>query len=71
MREQIKVILEENHCDLLEGMETREFNKILAHFSDIFTHMNDSSLSIQGKNINILNCYAKLKQICCPCGVGE
>ena len=41
-------------------MEYPEFNQILAYLSDIFTRMNDLSLSLQSKNINIFNCYEKL-----------
>ncbi|XP_037800341.1 protein ZBED8-like [Penaeus monodon] len=60
LREEIKVFLEERHCDLLEELESQEFNQILAYLSDIFTRMNDLSLSFQGKNKNMLNCYEKL-----------
>jgi len=47
----------ESHGDLLEELESQECKQILAQFSDIFTRVNDLSLSLQGKNINTLNCH--------------
>lgn len=41
-------------------MESQEFNQMLAYFSDMFTHMNDLSASIQGKTINMLKCCKNL-----------
>ena len=41
-------------------MESQEFNQMLAYLSDIFTRMNDLSVSMQGKNISILKCREKL-----------
>ena len=41
-------------------MESKEFNQMLAYLSDIFSRMNDLSVSMQGKNINILKCCEKL-----------
>ena len=45
---------------LLEELQSQEFNPILAYLSEIFTRMNNLSLSFQGKNMNISNCYKKL-----------
>ena len=61
------------YCDLLEELKWQESNQICAYLSDIFTRMNDMSISIQGKNISILNCHKKLNasKISCLYCVGE
>ena len=60
LRKEIQVFLRERHHNLLEELESHEFNQMLAYLSDIFTRMNDLSLSLQGRSMNMLNCYEKL-----------
>ena len=57
MREEVKALLKERDYDLPKEMESQEFNQTLAYLGDIFT---GKSVSMQGKNINILKCREKL-----------
>ncbi|XP_037779480.1 protein ZBED8-like [Penaeus monodon] len=45
LREEIKVFLEESHCDLLEELESQEFTQISAYLSDIFIQIVDDNES--------------------------
>jgi len=49
LRGQVKVFLEERHCNHFEELESQEFTQIPAYFIDIFTCMNDISSSLHGK----------------------
>ena len=60
LRKEVKALLKERDYDHAKEMESKEFNQILAYLSDIFSRMNDLSVSMQGKNINILKCYEVL-----------
>uniref|UniRef100_UPI00358EB4CC protein FAM200C-like n=1 Tax=Myxine glutinosa TaxID=7769 RepID=UPI00358EB4CC len=60
LREEIKVFLEERECDLVGAFESKQFAQMLAYLADIFTRMNDLSVSLQGKGINILKACEKL-----------
>ena len=73
MRKQIKVFLEERHCDLFEDLESQEVNQTVGYLSGTVTRMGDLSLSLQSKNIIILSCYEKVNAFkhSCLCGVGE
>ena len=53
-------MLEERGSHLLRALESQEFIQMLAYLADIFTCMNDLSVSLQGKQINILKCCEKL-----------
>uniref|UniRef100_UPI00358E7D1C protein FAM200C-like n=1 Tax=Myxine glutinosa TaxID=7769 RepID=UPI00358E7D1C len=55
LQEEIKVFLEERECDLIGALESFSFSS-----ADIFTRMNDLSVSLQGKGINILKTCEKL-----------
>lgn len=61
LREEAKALLKERDNDLSKEMESKEFNQMLAYLGDIFSRMNDLSVSMQGKNVNILKCCEKLK----------
>ena len=64
LREEIKVFfLEERECDLVGALESQEFAQMLAYLADIFTRMNDLSISLQGKGINILKACEKLNSL--------
>lgn len=56
LRKEVKALLKERDYDHVKKMETKEFDQILAYLSDIFSRMNDLSVSMQGKNITILKC---------------
>ena len=60
LREEVKALLKELDYDLPKQMEPQEFNQMLGYLSDIFTRMNDLSVSIRGKHVNILKCREKL-----------
>uniref|UniRef100_UPI00358EA82C protein FAM200C-like n=1 Tax=Myxine glutinosa TaxID=7769 RepID=UPI00358EA82C len=60
LREEIKVFLEERECDLVGALESQQFAQMLAYLADIFTRMNDLSVPLQGKGINILKACEKL-----------
>ena len=55
LREEVKALPKERDFayNLQKEMESQEYNQILAYLSDIFTRMNDPSVSIQGKSTNI------------------
>ena len=53
LREEVKALPKERDYDRPKEMESQEYNQILAYMSDIFTRMNDPSVSIQGKSTNI------------------
>ena len=52
LRKEVKAFLRERDYDHVEEIESNEFNQMLAYLSDIFSRMNDLSVSMQGKNIN-------------------
>ena len=56
MRKVVKAFLKERDYDYAKEMESKEFNQILAYLSDIFSRMNNLSVSMQAKNINIIKC---------------
>ena len=60
LREEVKALLKKRDYDLSKEIESQEFNQMLAYLSDIFTRMNDLSVSMQEKNISILKCREKL-----------
>ena len=55
-RKEVKVFLKEREYDHAKETESKEINQILAYLSDIFSSMNNLSVSMQGKNINKLKC---------------
>ncbi|XP_076329566.1 protein FAM200C-like [Tachypleus tridentatus] len=64
LQEEVKTFLKERDYDLPEEIESQEFNQMLAYLSDIFTRMSGLSVSLQGKNINILKCCERLHLRC-------
>ena len=60
LQEKVKALLQKHDYNLPKEMESQEFNQMLVYLSEIVTHMNDLSISMQGKNINILKCHKKL-----------
>ena len=54
LRNKVKVFLKKCDYDHAKEMESEEFNQILAYLSDIFSLMNNLSVSIQGENTNKL-----------------
>ena len=42
-----------NVSKIIKKMESKEFIQILAYLNNIFSHMINLSVSMQGKNINI------------------
>ncbi len=57
---EVKIFLNDKKSILLVEICSKEFEQRLAYTSDIFSHMNDVSILLQGRNINILYCKEKL-----------
>ena len=56
LRKEVKAFLKERDYDHVKEMESKDFSQILAYLSDIFSRLNDMSVSMQGINVNILKC---------------
>ena len=54
LRKKIKRFLEDRNSDLLVCFESIEFIQMTAYLADIFHHLNELNLSLQGKRINMI-----------------
>ena len=56
-----KCFLEDCNSDLLICFESVEFIQMTAYLADIFHHLNEMNLSLQGKEMNMVKASKKLK----------
>ena len=56
LRNEVKDFLKERDYGIIKEMESKELNQILAYLSDLFSCLNNTSVSLQGINVNILKC---------------
>ena len=56
LRKEVKAFLKELYYEHFKEIESKEFIQILAYLSDIFSRLNDMSVSMQGRNVNVLKC---------------
>ena len=56
LRKEVKVFLKEREYDNIKEMELNEFIQILAYLSDIFSCLNNMSVSMREINVNIFKC---------------
>ena len=61
LRKEIKRFLEYRHSDLLVYFESVEFIQMTAYVANIFHHLNELNLSLQGKVMNIVKASEKQK----------
>jgi hypothetical protein len=55
LRAEVSLFLKENENSLLEHFGRKDFNHGLAYLADIFNHMNEIHLSIQGPKVTIMD----------------
>ena len=60
-RKEIKRFLQDRNSDLLLCFKSVEFIQMTAYLADIFDHLNEPNLSLQGKGINMVKASEKLK----------
>ena len=56
LRKEVKVFIKERDYDIIKEMESKEFIQVLAYLSDIFSCLNNMSVSMQGINVIFLKC---------------
>ena len=61
LRKEIKRFLEDRNSDLVVCFESVEFIQMTAYLADIFNHLNELNLSLQGKEMNMVKASEKLK----------
>ena len=61
LRMEIEQFLREQKCDLVHNFDSTSFSPMLAYLVDIFQHLNDLNLSLQGKEMNIVTACDKLR----------
>jgi hypothetical protein len=61
LRAEVSLCLKENENQLLEHSGRKDFNHALAYLADIFNHMNEIHLSIQGPEVTIMNATENLQ----------
>ena len=60
-RMEIEQFLREQKSSLVRTSEFPNFALVLAYLADVFQHLNDLNLSIQGKNVNIVTACGLLR----------
>jgi hypothetical protein len=58
---EFSLFLQEKENPLLEHSETKDFIHRLSYLADIFNHMNEINLSIQGPEVNIMDAAEKFE----------
>uniref|UniRef100_A0A7M4E8X6 DUF4371 domain-containing protein n=1 Tax=Crocodylus porosus TaxID=8502 RepID=A0A7M4E8X6_CROPO len=61
LRAEVSLFLKEKENPLLEHFERKDFIHGLAYLADIFNHMNEINLSIQGPEVTIMDATEKLQ----------
>ena len=61
LRKEIKRFLEDHNSDLVVCFESVEFIQMTGYLADIFHHLNELNLSQQGKEMNMVKAFKKLK----------
>ena len=60
LRKKIEMFLRKRGSSLVVHFESEDFILSLAYLSDIFTHLNNLNISIQGKGINMITGREKI-----------
>lgn len=63
LRMEIEIFLREQKSTLCEFFQNNLWLAKVAYLADIFSHMNDFNLSLQGKQITLFNCYNKIEAL--------
>jgi hypothetical protein len=61
LRAEVSLFLKEKENPLLEHFERKDFIHEVANLADIFNHMNEINLSIQGPEVTIIDATEKLQ----------
>jgi hypothetical protein len=61
LRAEVSFFLKEKENPLLEHVERKDFIHGLDYLADIFNHMNEINLSIQGPEVTIMDATEKLQ----------
>ena len=60
LRKEIEMFLRQRGSSLVVHFENEDFILSLAYLSDVFTHLNDLNISIQGKGTNMITGRKKI-----------
>ncbi|XP_013790359.1 protein ZBED8-like [Limulus polyphemus] len=60
LRKEIKTFLKDQKLDLFSSFNSPELVQMLAYLTDIFTHLNELNISLQGSNKNVAIAHEKL-----------
>ena len=60
LRKEIEMFLRQQDSSLVVHFESENFILSMAYLSDIFTHLNDLNMSIQGKGISMITGREKI-----------
>ena len=63
LRKEIEMFLRQRGSSLVVYFESENFILSMAYLSDIFTHLNDLNISIQGKGINMISGREKISAL--------
>jgi hypothetical protein len=61
LRAEVSLFLKEKENPLFEHFERKDFIHEVAYLADIFNHMNEINLSIQGPEVTIIDATEKLQ----------
>ena len=65
LRKEIKRFLEDRNSDLVVCFESVEFIQMTAYLADIFNHLNELNLSLQGKEMNMIKSVGEVEIFHC------
>jgi hypothetical protein len=71
LRAEVSFVLKEKENPLLEHNERKDIIHGLAHLADIFNHMNELNLSIQGPEVTIMDATENYKLFWLSCRYGR
>ena len=71
LKNEVETFFQENKNNLDVQLCIEEFVAILAYLADIFGHLNDMNLSLQGRNVTVSDIKDKLAGLTARIGVWQ